>query len=807
MASFRNNPPAPIKTGPFKGLIALRWRHYSGGPHQSGYLPRPTLLDDYTAYEQQCWLDGIVPDAPEVRYADEIDRLRRKRDQKVAEVVEKVTAAKAATMTMREFVGTPDKPGDFFQFARNQMGHTRQDRYFALTSWAVFEPFTTKPMDQLRIADAEKAFAHRLACTACVRRAKNAGRTPGSDIPWDQLVPRTNRDPWDGAGACDDHVAPVTEGTAENDRVTFGAIFNATTTARAEEAGMKPLKKRVADARWFDTICWPDSSDDDLRYALDMVQVQQLCDASPEHLAAVPAFATATLNRAGQELFGPNLGDLAPENPELFSNPASPLSEGFIHIRNFYKRTVRRLSASEKRELARQGRQRRKGASNYTMTAHGKTKKTTRSCPTARWQWEAIRKHVLTFRSAPQDNCPGCQVGHGHWRTDDQVNNPHVWNENGPIRCPMAVDAPIFVDTDGTRHNPERYTNDIWPLICERAGLTEEQLHFKPLPRHFRSTGTTLLLESGVDLHIVVELGGWKDAKMIMQHYRRHRPETLLKIIQEANELLRFALDGQDHEDGLTPEQVLAQVESAAKNRLEFALRQSVHRASKLERLLRAHGVDPDATTATGRVTIGQVAPTKGVSAMWSDDDEVRDVVKQVLFDEGGGVADVIKALGGKPAGSHYKRARAWCERAGCIPFPTKHPRFLKGKERTAFWTSLAQACGVDLARDYPHLLGERWSDPGVIRRGLIECILQGDGQTKTDVLRHIGGPIIGAQGPLAIDRYLANLGVPGFPERKKLANAPRAHVNNFLRNLSARLNEPLSRSDGLGYGGNPKAA
>jgi len=662
MASTRK-PAQPITTGRHAGLYAVRWRKTAGGKQFTGYLPSLSLLAAYSEHERQCWADGVIPEPPEVHFAEQIERILTDRSARVAKAQE-VTPARSSP-TLLEWVGSRTYLGSnrheytfgpFFAHADKRHSEASKRGHVALVSSPEMAEAAKKPMDELEYRDYETAFNRLMACATCIQRCIAAGVTPGTDkAPWEQLVPKVEAPTWDGQ-RCDTHHTRLKRKSYEGKLMLLVAHHSATRTAKAKRAGVAPLQRDAVPtaAELFDEVVFCSSIEvggdeqEELRYGLNSQQVKDLQDASPPHLRALPIVAAFTLSRGGQELTGPRIKDVQPYDPRFILDPAAPPVGGTVNLHNFRHRRVNGTCENRPR---------------------GKTKGSRRECPLGELAMSQIRDHIRSFRSTPHPRCPGCRAGHSHWPTNDHSNNPHVYDEHGEVKCPMAGDAPLWVDESGRWLDAQDYTRRTWPAICERAGLTDATLGWQPLPRHFRSTGTTMHMESpNPDIALVVRLGGWTSEDMIRDHYYRRSPQALLAAIQRVEDA-HFREEPRDGASDL--------------ERLQHQLRWTAMKLEQAQRRLIQAGLDMTVTPVTVAAKVDR--PTAFTR------EAVLDAVRCAILDRRSGAGGVLEYLGVAPAKGNYTRLRQEMTNLG-LPLPPGHFGSMSPRRQQPYLDELRRA-------------------------------------------------------------------------------------------------------------------
>lgn len=641
MASIKDKTQ-PLRTGPNRGLFAVRWRRNRNGRQVTGYLPRATLLDDYTRYETECWMDGREPLAPEVRYREQVAELMTGRDGQVAAATEPPASS---VPTMRQWIGTPEDPGDFFVFARKTHSTGKRRDYMTEIDRRERAHFVDKPLNRITTADITLEFQQRVACASCIRRAKSAGMKPGSKaLPWTALVPRTDQPTWDKS-LCLEHHTPIKRATIKGYRARLIAQFNATSTSDARQQGVQAVEPPVPSLRalTMDLLLKDDNDADtqgeELRCALTYDQVDSISDASLPEYRVLPMIATWTLSRAGQELALRRRDVVPVDSPFVFHDPELPACEIEVHVHNFERTVYGRNVPKNQRHIKK---------------SSGKTKGSRRECVIPAEFSQPLIDHIRNYRSTPNPAvCAACRDGIGPWRADDHRHNPHQG-------CDLDADAPLLVFASGRNKGKMltgRAASDRFQEACQRAGLTKASLGWKPLLRHSRSTGTTLLLQGGCSVDVVMELGGWSSREMIDAHYKKLQPDHKRREVAAAGR--KFVALGPDQRDPEFDEDAV--VES-----LTFQLRRLESQNARLRQHVVALGGDPDGPIATAPVPVDRRTTPLGDASV------VLDAIEAMLGHPGRpSLKGVLEELGVALAGKNYDKLRDVLATLGLPQFPS----------------------------------------------------------------------------------------------------------------------------------------
>ena len=648
----------PVDRGEWAGCLRLRWRKTRDGALVTGYLPgdQPGLKFAYDEYERKCWVQSQVPEAPEVRFADLMRRFLEDRNGKAAALREQIAQDEACGMTIRQWIGTYEKPGPLWDYTGTK-SDSRTYVYYHVVE--LLGALADHPMNALKSHQFLRWFEQQMVCSACVERARAAGKVPGSaDLAWATLVPRHRTPTFDGA-KCDDHHTPWRAGTYEHRRRVLRATFAAATGERAVETygrgtlAAANVAPALRELRTEDVI-FVESEDESLRCGLTEAQLQLITEAHPERYRPIPFFGAFTLNRAGQELTGPRIGGFT------YTMTTDRRKVPTFHLDTFDK-TPKRGGGGRRLVKGQQG---------------GKTKKTARSVFMPSLVGELLEDHITKFRSTPSEHCEACRNGVRHWggpMRNDHAHNPHK-------DCDFAADAPLWVNDLGRPLDPRWYVRHVWHPACEKARLTKKTLGWTPQFKHSRSTGTTLHLDFGTPVDEVVRLGGWTDRTMIDEHYEK------LSHAQRA----KWAADY-----GATP---------ADGGGLEFEVKRLRKDVERLTAICAAYDIDPNQPIAPIAEKPGPSRAPRGSRPVhqpvarpskFSDRAIVAEVITATAA-TGGTPKTVIEALGVALAQKNYVSLAKVCAEIGIpqlsngkqLPNGTKPPEVKEWAEVVATWAA-----------------------------------------------------------------------------------------------------------------------
>lgn len=444
----RKPTPARVKRSNADGTCLYAWRDAPGLPERTGKGPggKANLLK-FQSHVQECWDKGQVPSAPKVVLGEPGS-----------------PSSVLTPPTFAEWLGTPEKPGRFFEHTRGPITDERRTRYFEEARLhGAMRIIGKKRLDLITQTDAEAVMDFILSCPECLKRAKKAGR------PITEKEARADRYNPD----CPNHLPARLQhrDSVRNVKGSFSALFNGAIRAGVITT-INPFNGR--NIGYWDEP----PSNDEWRLALTVDQLQKLVEAHPDELKVVPVVSTFAMLRAG-EMWGLQRRDfpVPPENPE--QDPSSIT----FNIERVWRRTARQFSKK------------------------GKTLGSTGELSALGARGAKVVNDHLRRNHLPNEACPACQEGKGLWR--DAGTNPH-------LSCGWADDAPLV---PVTMCDPSKYSSSVSKRAQAAAGL--KHLPFEITHRSFRSTGATMHLVAGTPLAVVVAMGRWTNDKMLRQTYMR----------------------------------------------------------------------------------------------------------------------------------------------------------------------------------------------------------------------------------------------------------------------------------------------
>lgn len=433
--------PRPAADGRWR----VRWQERRGGKVRYGWLLNPDLLDEYSAYERRCWEQGVVPDAPEVRFPDGSGEFG------VPSSATDAADCPGTGITLAEWIGTPDEPGQFFTAGR-PMGANHQSQYLNLIQRPEFDGIRDRPLAAITPEDIRAVVAWWAHCPNCLQTLRHRGSTHRAA----DARAATSANPPCGAENGSSHATALSKATFRNHCVSLRTIFNVAASPIEGDPVISqspvPTVAQLANGLIFR------ASSDGTRRSLARYELQALADCSPPELALLPLVGAYGQMRVS-ELFGLNVGDIT------------------FDVRDGQRMQARiRLSRVFVRDVG----------GRILLRTYGKTATSLR----------------------------------------DVYLPPSLSAELHEFCSDLPAETPLWSAPDGRRLNPGTYTKRIWPRIVEAAGLNEATLGFAVHPRHLRSCGATLLIETGTPIAEVARIGGWTNTATLEQHYFRLRDDT-----------------------------------------------------------------------------------------------------------------------------------------------------------------------------------------------------------------------------------------------------------------------------------------
>jgi len=413
-------------------------------------------------------------------------------ERRAAKLAAKTAAVVNVVMSAAAWVGDPGggKPGPYFLpgHAMQMLPNHMKKYETALRLYG--SHFSNKPMNTVTHADAVTMMRKMLVCEACVRRARAAKRKDLLKSPW--LNFGADHPPFDAACIDDDgestHFSGPQNATLKTSLVLMKALWKVAKKAGqidtvAGFAGLTEnpfehiigaIPKKVAQR----------VTNDSLAQALSHTQLDLLNASMSEQCESLVLVTAYGLFRRSEVL------GLMRVNIEW---PTLPEHKGQARIR------ISKILDNKNQERD-----------------WGKTPDATgESISLSKTATDALRAHLVKHRSTPNPACSTCAAGIGEI-LDSKVNN-HT-------DCDFANNAPLWWDT---KHNHrlwgENFSNDYFAEACEKAGLTQAKLGFRPTVKLLRATGATLLLDAGVPITDVARMGRWTNIDTLQKHYHRIR--------------------------------------------------------------------------------------------------------------------------------------------------------------------------------------------------------------------------------------------------------------------------------------------
>lgn len=512
----------------------------------------------------------------EVPRRRDADQGREPRGQKLT----KQSAPLRDTFTLAQWVGNPHRgdPGPYFENAKAS-GDRRKERYqSAVDNYAGH--IKHRPMDQVNVNDAALVRDKMLVCPACVARAEAAGKK--------RLLARAPaelsavRKPWDGSCVDEEgistHYALLREPTVESLLVIFRALWG-----QAINDGRKGREPRVrgvttnpfAEVKIGQFPSRPSKSA--ATEALSHAQLSAIVAAMPDALAALVLTCAHGLMRPSEVL---GMSRSAIRWPDSDTGHG----QAVISIEQVYV----------------------KAKGGPALRSWGKTPGSTREpIWLSALATEALRAHVQRYCSTPNpERCDACRAG-----SREHGGKPGLNPHRG---CDFANGSPIWRNpTTGKRIDPKRLL-EVFKKACDKADLTVATLGFQPTVKLLRATGTTLLIEAGVENELVRRIGRWTNVDTMLNHYNRVRDDHKAEAVRTLDERARaeLGLPGANADAGATPEVLSARLKSM------------VSRCGALEAKLREMGIDPDDACAVERVALGR-------RSRFGDDDRLREIIRR----------------------------------------------------------------------------------------------------------------------------------------------------------------------------------
>ena len=412
-------------------------------------------------------------------------------EKRAAKAVAKTAALPPLMLTASEWVGDPKggNPGPYFLPGHaNKMGGQQKARYEGLLR-LYGSHFSTRPMGTVTHADAVVMLQKMLVCSSCELRAKAAKRkdllkTPHISFGADK--PAFDEACFDAEGVST-HFSRV-----QKDGIVGALTVMKTLWKVAQKAGdigtipafaglnKNPFEHILGAVPQLPQIVTNDS----LGEALSHTQLEWLNTSMPEHCEAIVLVAAYGLFRRS-ELCGLERQDI--------QWPTLPEHKGQARIK------ISRVMLVD-----------------GSVRGWGKTPGSTSNwISLSKTATDALRAHMVKHRSTPNSACSTCAAGVGEI-LDSKINS-----HSG---CDFANNTPLWWDTNFNRRlRPTDFSIKYFPEACEKAGLTQATIGFRPTPKLLRATGATLLLDAGVPITDVARMGRWSNIDTLQKHYHRMR--------------------------------------------------------------------------------------------------------------------------------------------------------------------------------------------------------------------------------------------------------------------------------------------
>ena len=412
-------------------------------------------------------------------------------EKRAAKAVAKTSALPPLMLTACEWVGDPHggTPGPcFLPGHANKMGARQKERYAALLR-LYGSHFSTRPMGTVKHGDAVVMLQKMLVCSSCELRAKAANRKDLVKVPHISFgadKPAFDKACFDADGEST-HLSRVQNGGIVNALSAMKTLWKVAqkagdigTIPAFAGLGKNPFEHILGAIPQLSQLVTNDS----LAEALSHTQLEQLNTAMPESCEAIVLVAAYGLFRRS-ELCGLERQDI--QWPSLSEH------KGQARIK------ISRVMLDDN-----------------SVRGWGKTPGSTSNwISLSKTATDALRAHMVKNRSTPNPDCSTCAQGVGEI-LDSKINS-HTG-------CDFANNAPLWWDTHFNRRlQPKNFTIKYFPEACEKAGLTQATIGFRPTPKLLRATGATLLLDAGVPITDVARMGRWSNIDTLQKHYHRQR--------------------------------------------------------------------------------------------------------------------------------------------------------------------------------------------------------------------------------------------------------------------------------------------
>jgi hypothetical protein len=461
------------------GTFTVVYRTLRGGPETSWRCDSVERFRQFCKIEKAAHEAGLPVTPPQQLF----DLGGGKAAQEAAQGTEGPVDLAVPSFTLREWLGSYEEPGPFFDH-RACAPTTRRNYWQAArrTGPGVLDA----PMSELSRQAAVAVMYSLIACPACTARARAGDRTDLLENPrkLSPAEPAWDDECVDEFGAST-HVGARYRSTV---RVFLAALRTAHSTAMRCGAGRRPIEARCSgiEANPFNDIAIPKYAEvanrHDVKEALSHTELEAWELAAPSWCsAAVPVGSYAMLRPSELEGLERSMIIWPPENGS---------SEGGLVITKTWH-------------------------ANGELRPYGKNDHATGNpIPLPALAMDALRKHFELNMSTPRpDICSGCAVGErADW--DRRGSNPHR-------RCSFADDAPLWVLPSTGKRASRSYFAIVFARAAKRAGL--EKHGYLPTLHMLRMSGAVALLEAGRSLHEVCRMGRWESEATLMRFYNRPR--------------------------------------------------------------------------------------------------------------------------------------------------------------------------------------------------------------------------------------------------------------------------------------------
>lgn len=534
-------------------------------------------------------------------------------------------ARAAAGMTLGQWIlggdGTNDKGTGPFLKARKP-SPTRADTYRRAVRIQAASIRHT-PMHAVTLQNAQRILDDMAACPACESRAVAAGAV---DVLADPANLSAAKVPWDyeqhrSAGLDEEDIPcsaiadepthfsrsqlETTTGLRSALRFAWKSAINAKDlgTAGLEDLKINPFDLATIPA----TVDRPDNNDD--MTALSHEQLNAWTAAMPDWCVPAVFIGAYAMNRRA-ELLGHTRGSLRK-----------------VDDRYVLRVRLVRDRGPKGAQYSNQGKNPGATAGEIMLPAD---------------LTEMIDTHLESWCSTPSDECMACR---------GEVPLIDKRGRNAHRKCDFADNTPLWRIPPFTRvPHPDTFS-EILEEAAVAAGLTEATIGFKVTSRVLRCTGATLMLDAGIELAVVAELGRWATVKMLETTYNRASQSVRRRAAQKLEQHRRAEL-------GIIDDTATTQT------KLEALHTRVAHLSSKLEaaqRMLEQHGLGH-------QVNIERSRPLKPRATKFTDE------AVTAAIAAGGARKVMLERLGVATAQKNYQRLEKRAAELG-LPLPETYEK------------------------------------------------------------------------------------------------------------------------------------